>query len=175
MLDFGSPGSNVLNIDHSVIAKGDTDSFTSAAYNAGTGNLNTNPRLMPLAYNGGFTPTMALVPGGSAIDAGDDIVCGSAIGAPDFGAGGLDQRGVVRPQGDRCDIGAFERDPTAPKILHAQTDGTSLSCEDWGVADACQLQDALAVAKWGDQVWVKAGTTYPMAQTRVIHPSASYS
>lgn len=160
-LDYGTPGTIFLNIDNSVIAYGDTDSFTSAAYNAGTGNLNTNPRLMPPADNGGYTPTMALIPGSSAIDAGDDTVCGKAIGSPDFGAGGLDQRGVSRPQGDQCDIGAYEREPTAPKILHAQTDGTSFSCESWGAANACQLQDALALAVSGDQVWVKAGTYLP--------------
>jgi hypothetical protein len=58
---------------------------------------NTDPRLGPLANNGGPTLTMALLPGSPAIDAG------SNAGAP-----ATDQRGVARPQGSAVDIGAFE-------------------------------------------------------------------
>ena len=46
---------------------------------------------------------MALLPGSPAIDAGDDTLCADAATV-----NGLDQRGVVRPQGSHCDIGAFE-------------------------------------------------------------------
>jgi hypothetical protein len=62
----------------------------------------------PLADNGGPTHTHALLPGSSAIDAGDYHYCS----VPDVN--GLDQRGAPRPQdgdGDgvsACDIGAFE-------------------------------------------------------------------
>jgi hypothetical protein len=56
-----------------------------------------DPKLSPLADNGGPTLTMALLPGSPAIDAG------SAVGAP-----ATDQRGVARPQGPGVDIGAFE-------------------------------------------------------------------
>jgi len=52
-----------------------------------------------LANNGGPTQTHALVPGSPALDASPaDADC-----AP------TDQRGVRRPQGNGCDIGAFER------------------------------------------------------------------
>ncbi|MSQ09547.1 MAG: hypothetical protein EXR52_00860 [Dehalococcoidia bacterium] len=68
--------------------------------------------LGPLADNGGPTPTHALLPGSLAIDAGDDTM-GAA--AP---IGGKDQRGVARPQGVRCDLGAFERRPTDPTPLN---------------------------------------------------------
>lgn len=54
--------------------------------------------LGPLQNNGGQTPTHALLPGSPAIDAGN---CS-------FGLVTHDQRGVPRPQGDGCDIGAFE-------------------------------------------------------------------
>jgi HYR domain len=60
-----------------------------------------NPLLGPLADNGGPTPTMALGAGSPAIDAGDDASCPST-----------DQRGVTRPQGPHCDIGAFEHTST---------------------------------------------------------------
>ena len=69
----------------------------------GEGSLNsTNPRLAPLANNGGFTNglvtrTMALQTNSPAIDAGDDNFCPPT-----------DQRGIARPQGMHCDIGAFE-------------------------------------------------------------------
>jgi uncharacterized repeat protein (TIGR01451 family)/CSLREA domain-containing protein len=63
----------------------------------GPGDLsNQNPMLAPLADNGGPTLTQALIPGSPAIDAG-----GSPCPAKD-------QRGVNRPAGAGCDIGAYE-------------------------------------------------------------------
>jgi hypothetical protein len=59
--------------------------------------INTDPLLAPLADNGGPTPTMALLPGSPAIDAGVSV---SGVTT--------DQRGVPRPQGSAPDIGAFE-------------------------------------------------------------------
>ena len=58
---------------------------------------NANPRLGPLQNNGGPTPTHALLPGSLAIEAGTNAGCPAT-----------DQRGVSRPQGVACDIGAFE-------------------------------------------------------------------
>ena len=72
----------------------------------------TDPNLLALADNGGYTKTMALGAGSSAIDTGNDVVCAAAVGSPGFGAGGLDQRGVTRPQVGACDIGAYELEPT---------------------------------------------------------------
>jgi uncharacterized repeat protein (TIGR01451 family) len=54
----------------------------------------------------GDTPTMALLLGSPAIDAGDDNTALST-----------DQRGVSRPQGSQSDIGAFERAPQADLSL----------------------------------------------------------
>jgi autotransporter family porin len=61
--------------------------------------LNADPMLGPLANNGGATQTFALQSGSPALDA-----------VPPAGAGcpATDQRGVFRPQGPSCDIGAFE-------------------------------------------------------------------
>ncbi|MEW5939551.1 MAG: right-handed parallel beta-helix repeat-containing protein, partial [Chloroflexota bacterium] len=74
--------------------------------------INTDPLLGALASNGGTTQTMALLTGSPAIDAGDDAVCAAAP------VSGLDQRGVVRPQGPHCDIGAFEAPvPSGPNLL----------------------------------------------------------
>jgi hypothetical protein len=61
-----------------------------------------------LQDNGGTTPTIALLPNSVAIDAGNDQVCAASMGAPLYGAGGVDQRSVTRPQGEYCDVGSFE-------------------------------------------------------------------
>ncbi len=62
-----------------------------------TNILTTDPQLGLLGNNGGFTQTMALSAGSSAIDTGNDATCAST-----------DQRGVARPQGAHCDMGAYE-------------------------------------------------------------------
>jgi CSLREA domain-containing protein/uncharacterized repeat protein (TIGR01451 family) len=59
---------------------------------------NVDAKLGPLANNGGETDTLALLEGSPAIDSG------TSAGCPP-----VDQRGITRPQGPACDIGAFER------------------------------------------------------------------
>jgi len=61
----------------------------------------TAPLLAPLALNGGMTQTHALGSSSPAIDSADPDRCD-----------GTDQRGVARPQGPRCDRGAFEFEGT---------------------------------------------------------------
>src|SRR5215203_267474 len=74
--------------------------------------LSADPLLGPLADNGGPTQTHALQPDSPAIDA--------AVECP---PPATDQRGVSRPQGAACDIGAFEfvppPDTEAPKTTIA--------------------------------------------------------
>ena len=67
--------------------------------------INGDPVLGPLQANGGPTQTMALGAGSAARDAAVDAICA----APPVN--NLDQRGVVRPQGTHCDIGAYEARP----------------------------------------------------------------
>lgn len=62
-------------------------------------------KLGPLAGNGGPTQTMALLAGSVAVDAAAD--CTDASG----NTLATDQRGVARPVGPACDIGAFEQEP----------------------------------------------------------------
>jgi CSLREA domain-containing protein len=75
------------------------DSGTTCHLSQPTDLTNTDPQLGPLASNGGPTQTQALQPGSPAIDHGGT----SANGCPP-----ADQRGISRPQGPACDIGAFE-------------------------------------------------------------------
>lgn len=59
--------------------------------------IQTEAGLAPLDNNGGPTLTHALLPGSPALDAADPALCPTT-----------DQRGVIRPQGDGCDMGSFE-------------------------------------------------------------------
>jgi hypothetical protein len=58
-----------------------------------------DPLLNTLADYGGSTPTRTLLPGSPALDAIPADQCGTPI----------DQRGIPRPQGTACDIGAVEQ------------------------------------------------------------------
>jgi len=61
------------------------------------GVITTDPMLGALQDNGGPTQTMMLIAGSSAIDGGYNPTCAAQ-----------DQRGVPRPQGPNCDVGALE-------------------------------------------------------------------
>jgi hypothetical protein len=71
-----------------------------------------DPKLDPAgpADNGGPTKTIALLPGSAAIDAESAGQC-LDLSTPAL-ALGTDQRGLPRPAGAGCDIGAFELQPT---------------------------------------------------------------
>jgi hypothetical protein len=93
-----SQGYNFLQSTTGCVLTGDT-----------TGNISGRAsHLGPLADNGGFTWTVALLPGSPAIDAG---ICTGLDGSPVT----EDQRGAARPQGPGCDMGAYE----APPYPHA--------------------------------------------------------
>jgi hypothetical protein len=70
---------------------------------AGTDQTGTPPKLSELADHGGPTRTLALLAGSPAIDVIPVAACHTMAQK--------DQRLVPRPQGPRCDIGAFERKP----------------------------------------------------------------
>ena len=84
-----SPGSTIADSD---VAGGCPGGSTCS----GT-LLNADPKLGPLQQNGGFAPTMALGAGSAALDAGNNATCVLS-----------DERGVSRPQGEFCDMGAYE-------------------------------------------------------------------
>jgi len=73
------------------------DSSDTCSFDAIGSLTDTNPLLGPLDYYGGLVPTLPLLRGSPAIGAGDDTVCPST-----------DARGIPRPQGAHCDIGAYE-------------------------------------------------------------------
>jgi hypothetical protein len=63
----------------------------------GEGNISADPLLGSLGIYGGSMQVFPLLPGSAAIDAGNDATCAS-----------IDARGISRPQGSYCDMGAFE-------------------------------------------------------------------
>ena len=73
---------------------------TSCLFTA-EGDMDDASKLGALADNGGETDTHALAADAPAIDAAESDGCLE-----------VDQRGTERPQGDGCDIGAYERTPT---------------------------------------------------------------
>ena len=96
------------------------DTGASCGFSAASHSLsNTQPRLDALASNGGPTQTMALPAGSPAIGAIPAATAGCT--------GSTDQRGITRPQGAGCDIGAYEnvvttgdtQPPTVPTGLAA--------------------------------------------------------
>ncbi len=115
-------GNDCFNFEGAFVSSGhNIESGTSCGF-TGTGDLqNTNPLLDALADNGGPTQTMALLSGSPAQDSGACLQ-------------GTDQRGIVRPQGTRCDIGAYEID--MPCIL------PPLGLISWWMADG----DAVDIA-----------------------------
>ncbi len=110
---------NTLKLSMSIVANGQGGgpncgggaAVTDGGYNIDTGPTcgfsaashsmsSTQPQLGPLASNGGPTQTMALPAGSPAVD---------AIPASTSGCSGTtDQRGITRPQGTGCDVGAYE-------------------------------------------------------------------
>lgn len=113
----GLENTGTLELASSIVAGNDRDclgAITSLGYNidgdgscglAGVGDLTADPLLGPLRANGGPAPTHALLPGSPAIDQIPGADCRVST----------DQRGVGRPQGDGCDVGAYEAAPRRAK------------------------------------------------------------
>lgn len=96
----GSPSGGSCGGAAQLTSQGDNISSDGTCNLVGPGDRNNlDPLLGPLASNGGFTQTHALLPGSPAIDA----VTHGACPPP-----GTDQRGFGRPAGPSCDIGAYE-------------------------------------------------------------------
>jgi predicted outer membrane repeat protein len=117
--DFGggifNGGFGTLTLRNTIVANSPSGGNCAGLIVDGGGNLQypgtdcgvtipvADPLLLPLANYGGPTETMALPPGSPAVDTAVLISCPPT-----------DQRGVARPQGPGCDIGAFELEVAAP-------------------------------------------------------------
>jgi hypothetical protein len=151
-----------LRLHNSLIAYGGTNgnaygTITDDGYNIcsdGSANLNsgssynfTDPELGPLAYYGGPTLCMALLPNSPAIDYGD------SSGIPD-----TDQRGFIRPFGDGPDMGAYEYgsyqlgppDGVPGYLYITATANCSLISFTGTSANTCRLQASTDLSTWTD-------------------------
>jgi len=108
VLDTTMPGANCIgpfaSSGYNLLGNADGCEFNSAGSDLvgsfmGTGVI--DPLLGPLAKNGGPTQTMSLATSSAAVNR-------IPLGPPLCTVKGKDQRGVARPQGLACDVGAFE-------------------------------------------------------------------
>ncbi len=106
---FNSQGHNLIGV-----LTGDATGFVSNDLR-GTSTIPLDPRLGPLAFNGGTTKNHRLKGGSPARDAGDSI-----------GTTATDQRGFVRVFGSAVDIGSVES-PSYP----AWIDDLLENCFNW--------------------------------------------
>jgi hypothetical protein len=95
------------------------DDGTTCGFTGAGDKSATDAKLGPLGEHGGLTLTQMPLTGSPAIDGGDGATCPPS-----------DQRGVVRPQGGGCDIGAVEvqlpNATTSPSVSGLGTESATL-------------------------------------------------
>jgi|GEM_PF-6858419 len=128
-------GGQIISAGHNL------ESADTCAFHNADDLVSTTPSLGPLQNNGGPTETMAELPGSPTIDAGTNNGCPST-----------DQRGVSRPQGSACDIGAFEAAPEGMAFTKA------------GPSTATQGQPFIYT------LTIKNGNPYGSTGTTVVDP-----
>ncbi len=126
--------------------------------------IGLDPSLGALADNGGPTQTMALLAVSPTINVGDNTRFSALVGSPNYGAGGLDQRGVTRPQptGGTCDIGAYEYGTVSPMVTATTING--------GIAQKLPLTGKTFLDRIFP-IWKYSGIkTYEKEYRHAIHP-----
>ncbi|MDP6452813.1 MAG: trypsin-like serine protease [SAR202 cluster bacterium] len=98
---FTNSGKSLTSEDYNLIESTSGCTITGATSNNITGQ---DPKLGALADNGGPTKTHALLTGSPALDKGNTTTPGSGGNA----CLSTDQRGMTRPSGSACDMGAYE-------------------------------------------------------------------
>ncbi|MEN1728402.1 MAG: choice-of-anchor Q domain-containing protein, partial [Pseudomonadota bacterium] len=145
---------NTGNGDCRIDLGNSTESNTASLLESGNCDaaLTDDPQLQSLADNGGSTQTLALDLRSPAVNAGDNGLCPAT-----------DQRSVARPQLGDCDIGAYEQENLAVIYVNENALRLGPPCNQgacWG-NPYFNLQDALAIAVSGAEVWVAQGVYYP--------------
>jgi hypothetical protein len=135
---------------------------------------NAAPQLQALASNGGPTQTMALTPGSPAVD----VIPAATSGC----TGTSDQRGVSRPQGPACDIGAYElvvtgsdtQPPTVPTGLAATSTAARNVALTWNPSTDNVGVAGYTVYRNGAALGTTAGSTTAYTDTTAA-ASTTYS
>jgi hypothetical protein len=172
---IASPGNAVFSsLGHNLSsdAAGGDATTGPGGYLSSAGDIrNTDPLLNLLQDNGGPTPTMALLSGSPAINAGDDAVLSTPYNLT------TDQRLLPRKQGAHVDIGACEFDSpqsSSTLVVNTTDEHSDGVC---GLAD-CTLWDAAnaANANAGSTITFKSGlsgTITTKIQASGIHLTAA--
>src|SRR5438067_8374119 len=152
------------------------DSGTSCGFSTSNHSLNsTDPMLGPLASNGGPTQTMALMSGSPAIN----VIPTSFAGCN----GSTDQRGVSRPQGAGCDIGAFETDngttpdstpPSVPTNLMASTTNKPSVVLTWSASTDNVAVTGYTIYRDAAQLATVGGSTLTY-EDKTVAPMTTYT
>jgi hypothetical protein len=153
IVSVGTGADNCATANSGTITDGghNLDSGTSCEF--APASSNKDPKLGALANNGGPTETMALFMGSPAIDAGDDTVCAAVP------VSAQDQRGVTRPQGAHCDIGAFEVLVPIPTTTSLSASGTSATCGQTVTLTATVVPGTKGTTATGTVTFKDGGTT----------------
>jgi hypothetical protein len=123
---------------------------------ASSDKVGLNPLLGPLVNNGGGALTLELLPGSPAVDAGDDSGCPTT-----------DERGLTRPQGAACDIGALEVLPPSATTGGASGVGATSATLNGSVANPNGLVGGIVYFQFGET------TTYDrQSQSEVLAAGA---
>jgi hypothetical protein len=170
-----------VSVGHNLIGQNTGSGLTNGLNDdlAGSVNVPLDPMLGNLTNNGGFAPTLNLLPMSPAIDAGDD----SVLNLPD---NLLDERGEPRLSGAHVDIGAVEYNGFNNGVLQSpvlksgeQSDGNfgfffngapgitfnvlaSTNLSDWTV-----LNQATEISRGWFQFEDLSATNYPMRFYRI--------
>jgi hypothetical protein len=91
---------------------GNIEDGATCGFDAAEDLTETTVPLEDLANNGGFTPTHLITEAGAAYNGAVDALCNAAP------VNGVDQRGVTRPQQERCDVGAVELEVEVNPVMY---------------------------------------------------------
>ena len=173
----GLGGSNCNSNGPPIIDSGyNLDSGSSCGFSTAQHSIsNTDPQLLALASNGGATQTMAVPLSSPAVNAIPTSVSGCS--------GSTDQRGIARPQGSGCDIGAFEtiisssdtQPPTIPTGLSATSVSASSVSLQWNASTDDVAVTGYTVYRNGTAVGSTGSGTATTYADATVSPSTTYS
>ena len=144
------------------------DDGTTCGFGSTNGSLSSaNPYLGALTGGPAYFPLLA---GSPAIDS---IIYNTPNGCPT-----TDQRGVARPQGLHCDIGAFEVDNTSPtvtSITRANANPTAAASVDFTITFSEAVTGVDLVAPFGDFALTTSSGISGASITGVSGSGATYT